>query len=77
MIAREDLDLLAGLYDRFAHALDPHSEDSFLAEQRFYSEVARLFEAQPEPRGDFKSFRKKAVAMCRAKLRSDDKPTGI
>lgn len=76
MIEREDLDVLAGLYDRFANALDPHSEDRDKAEQQFYSEISRLFEMQ-NPKPAFDEFRRKAVSMCRVKLRSADKPAGI
>jgi hypothetical protein len=76
MIERGDLDVLAGLYDRFAHSLDPFSEDSHIAEQQFHSEVARLFEMQ-NPQPDFREFRRKTVALCRARLLSGDKPSAI
>ncbi len=58
MIERGDLDLLAGLYDRFAHALDPMSEDRDLAERQFLSELARLYEIQQPPKPDMKEFQK-------------------
>ena len=77
MIESDDLDLLSGLYDRFAHALDPFSEDRDLAERQFFHELTRLFEMQPDPRPSLKEFQKKAVVMCRARLRSTDKPKGI
>ncbi len=77
MIERGDLDLLAGLYDRFAHALDPMSEDRDLAERQFLSELARLYEIQQPPKPDMKEFQKKAVALCRARLRTSDRPAGI
>jgi len=56
VIEREDLDVLAGLYDRFANALDPHSEDRDKAEQQFHSEISRLFEMQ-NPKPVFNEFR--------------------
>jgi hypothetical protein len=52
------------------------SEDRDLAERQFDSEVARLFELQ-QPRPDMKEFKRKAVALCRTRLRSSDKPAGI
>jgi hypothetical protein len=42
MIPAEEIAALAELYDRFARALDPFSEDRDEAEDSFYQEMNRL-----------------------------------
>ena len=48
-VPAERIAALARLYDRFAHALDPFSEERDKAEQVFGQEVADLYDRLPPP----------------------------
>ena len=70
MIPPEEVAELAELYDRFAHALDPFSEDRDKAEDAFHvkMEHLRLLYA---PRIDSREFRREAVRQCKLFLRKN------
>jgi len=70
MIPTEEIAQLAELYDRFAHALDPFSEDSDQAEDDFYrklEDLRCLYASGVEPR----DFRREAVRQCKSYLRKN------
>lgn len=76
-VPQERIAVLARLYDRFAHALDPFSEDRDKAEQVFAQEVADLYDRLQPPKPDFHVFRKGVILRCRRHLRASDKPASI
>ncbi len=70
MIPAEKIAELAELYDRFAHALDPFSEDRDKAEEAFYlklDDLRRVYSAQIDPR----EFRREAVRQCKLFLKKN------
>jgi hypothetical protein len=74
---RQEIPRLAVVYDRFAHALDPFDPTVDFAEQTFNSELASLFDSLPAPKPEFRAFRRHLIALCRAHLRTLDKPASI
>jgi hypothetical protein len=64
MIPAEEIAKLAELYDRFAHALDPFSEDRDKAEDAFYLKLDDL-RCRFAPRADLREFRREAVRQCK------------
>jgi hypothetical protein len=76
-IPAEKIAVLARLYDRFAHALDPFSEDRDQAERVFQQEVLDLYDRLQAPKPDFQGFRKGVILRCRRHLRASDRPAAI
>ena len=74
---REEIPRLAILYDRFAHALDPFDPSVDMAEQTFNREVRNWFDLLPNPKPDFREYRRHVIALCRAHLRASDRPPSI
>ncbi len=70
MIPSESIEELAELYDQFAHALDPFSEQRDKAEDAFFLllEKLRLTHA---PTTDAREFRREAVRQCKLFLRKN------
>jgi hypothetical protein len=73
-VSAETIGILARLYDRFAHAFDPFSEERDQAERVFQQEVAELYDRLPSPKPEFQVFRKGVIRRCRLHLRASDKP---
>jgi hypothetical protein len=67
-LTREQIEELATLYDRFAHALDPFSKEREQAEEQFYKQLERLHSAIA-PQTDFADFRREAVRACKMFLK--------
>ena len=65
---------LAELYDKFAHSLEPFSEDRDNAERVFNSEVLRWYDHLGKPKPPFQEFRKGVIARCKRYLAASDKP---
>lgn len=76
-IAAEQLEGLARLYDRFAHALDPFSPERDQAEQVFQQEVASLYDQLTPPKPEFQVFQRAVIFRCRRLLRASDKPPSV
>ncbi len=76
-IPAEKIAILARLYDRFAQALDPFSEDRDQAERVFQQEVIDLYDRLQPPKPDFRLFQKGVILRCRRHLRASDKPPTI
>ena len=70
MIPSESIKELAELYDQFAHALDPFSEQRDKAEDAFFLllEKLRLTHA---PMSDAREFRREAVRQCKLFLKKN------
>jgi len=68
--------ILERLYDRFAQAFDPFSEERDQAERVFQQEIADLYDRLPPPKPEFQAFRK-GVIRCRLHLRASDKPPSV
>ena len=66
-ISDKELAVLASLYDRFAHALDPFSENRDLAEKHFYDLVTQL-RCKHAPGLDERTFMRGVVARCKKYL---------
>ena len=76
-ISPEKVAILARLYDRFAQALDPFSEERDQAERVFQQEVLDLYDRLQAPKPDFQVFQKGVILRCRRYLRASDKPATI
>jgi hypothetical protein len=76
-ISAEAIAVLARLYDRFAHALDPFSEERDQAERVFQQEVANLYDRLPKPKPEFQVFIRGVIQRCRLHLRASDKPSTV
>ena len=74
-IPAECIPQLAGLYDRFANALNPFAPERDQAEALFDQEVARLYDTLPKPKPDMHTFKKAVIRRCRSHLRATDKPS--
>jgi hypothetical protein len=66
-ISDSELAALADLYDRFAHALDPFSQERDLAERQFYSMLSQLH-YKHAPEMDERTFNRGAVSRCKKYL---------
>jgi hypothetical protein len=69
---------LAGLYDRAANALDPHSLDRTEAERLLNEELRRIYDllpTLPPPRIEFRDFKRFVITRCRMHLKATDRPT--
>ena len=70
MIPSEEIGELAELYDKFAHALDPFSEERDQAEDAFYRKLEHLrcgYAQQVNAR----DFRREAVRQCKLFLKKN------
>jgi hypothetical protein len=76
-ISPEQVAGLARLYDRFAHALDPFSEERDQAEEVFRQEIGKLYDDLPSPKPDFRAFQQAVILRCRRHLRATDKPASV
>lgn len=76
-VSAEKIAILAQLYDRFAQALDPFSEERDQAERVFQQEVAALYDALNSPKPQFHIFQRGIIQRCRRHLRASDKPASI
>jgi hypothetical protein len=65
---------LAELYDKFAHSLEPFSEDRDNAERVFNSEILGWYDRLGNPKPSFQEFRKGVIARCKRYLAASDKP---
>lgn len=70
MIPAEKIAELAALYDRFAHALDPFSDDRDRAEDAFYVTLEHL-RCLYAARVDAREFRREAVRQCKLFLKKN------
>ncbi len=61
---------LAVLYDAFAHAIDPYSNNRDEAERVFNREIAEWHDSLPDPKPTLHEFRKGIIIRCRAHLKS-------
>jgi hypothetical protein len=68
---------VGSLYDRFAHALDPFDPAVDMAEKTFNSEMRSWFDLLPNPKPEFREYRRHVIALCRAQLRASDRPPSI
>jgi hypothetical protein len=68
---------LAPLYDRFAHALDPFSEERDRAEQDFMRKIAELHDSLSDPKPKLQDFRRKIVDVCQKHLRANRRTSTI
>ncbi len=64
---------LAELYDRFAHALDPFSEQSDQAERVFGEYIAELYDLLGPPKPTFHEFQKAIIVRCKLHLTASRK----
>jgi hypothetical protein len=73
-ISREEIESLARLYDRFAHALDPYSAERDQAERAFHQEIANRQDQLAPPKPEFHVFQKGVILRRRRHGRASDKP---
>jgi hypothetical protein len=71
MIDREELARLAAQYDRYAHALDPFSEEQLKAKRQFLAALEMLHVREGGQSLDFESFRYDLVRRCKEYLRKN------
>jgi hypothetical protein len=65
---------LAELYDKFAHSLDPFSDEGEIAEQTFVAEIVKWWDVLDHPKPSLQDFRKGVILRCRRHLAARDKP---
>ena len=65
---------LAELYDKFAHSLEPFSEERDIAERVFTSEIVNWWQILDNPKPAFQEFRKGVIIRCKRHLAAKDKP---
>lgn len=64
-----DISEIADLYDRFANAEDPCSDDAREAEDAFFSKLRELHEiANAKERVDYHLFRRALVMKCKSAI---------
>jgi hypothetical protein len=79
IIGQEQIAPLAVLYDRFAHALDPLSQEVEQAEKTFLEEIAEYYDLLQNRRPDIAKtisqheFRKAVILRCKRHLIASDK----
>jgi hypothetical protein len=78
-IGRPQFDALVKLYDRFAHAIDPHDPEADKAEAAFNDELSIWYDRLPEgPKPPFRDFRKAVIWRCKQQIvRSITKPRAV
>lgn len=75
--SKEQIAALAGLYDRFAHALDPFSPERDEAERVFTQDVADWYDSLSPPKPTLHDFRKAVILRCKRHLATNDKPPSL
>jgi hypothetical protein len=65
---------LAELYDKFAHSLEPFSEERDNGETVFISEVSHWWDLLDHPKPTLQEFRKRVIVRCKRYLAAKDKP---
>jgi len=73
-IPQDQIAALATLYDRFAHALDPLSEERDEAERVFLDEIAGWHSILNPPKPSLHDFTKAVILRCKRHLSATDKP---
>jgi hypothetical protein len=76
-VTKEEIARLAGLYDRFAHALDPFSPESDEAERVFAHQVADMYDYLRIKGISLHDFRKAVILRCKQHLQAADKPSTV
>lgn len=76
-IPRTEIAALAKLYDRFAHPLDPFSEECAEAESTFIKSVSQWYDGITIEKPTLHEFTKGVIRRCRKHLRAGDTPTSI
>jgi hypothetical protein len=69
-LSREQIEELAVLYDRFAHALDPFDPSRDEAERQFHGKL-HDYHRTLAPEADFRDFRREAVRTCKLFLKKN------
>jgi hypothetical protein len=72
-IPEDKIPCLAALYDKFAYALDPFSEERDNAERVFMEEIANWHDWLPTPKPTLQEFRKGVITRCIRYLKASDK----
>lgn len=74
-VTREQIGLLANLYDAFYHCLDDQSSTADIAERQFYDELAVLWAnvTIKYPSLSYQDFRRKIIEECREFLRATNR----
>lgn len=75
--SKEQIAALAGLYERFAHALDPFSSARDEAERVFMQDVADWYDSLPPPKLPLHDFRKAVILRCKRHLATTDKKSSV
>jgi hypothetical protein len=78
LIGADTITQLAGLYDRAANALDPHSIDRAEAERLLGEELRGIYDnlpPLPPPRIEFRDFKRFVISQCRKHLKATDRPS--
>lgn len=70
MIDAREIGKLAGLYDRYANALDPLTPECQTAKRQFYARLDALYQQFAEG-VEFDAFRLEAVRLCKEYLRKN------
>lgn len=70
---KELIPALAVLYDRFAHSLDPFSEERDEAERVFMQDVADWYDLITPPKPSLHEFRKAVILRCKKHLTATNK----
>jgi hypothetical protein len=68
---------LAELYDRFAHSLDPFSEERDRAERGFKQQVSIWYDVLEAPKPTFHEFQKGVILRCKRHLAATNKTSAI
>jgi hypothetical protein len=78
-ISRARFDALVGLYDRFAHAIDPNDPGADDAERAFETELTSCYDNLPEgPKPPYKNFQRAVIWRCKQQIiKSLKKPGSI
>lgn len=76
-VPAEQIAHLAVLYDKFARALDPFSEERDEAERVFLQEVASWHDTLNPPKPSMHDFRKGIIVRCIRHLKATSKHSGI
>lgn len=71
------IESLAELYDKFAHSLDPFSEDRDAAEKHFMQQVSIWYDMIDRPKPSLHEFRKGVIIRCKCRLSATDKTSTI
>ena len=75
--SKEQVAALAGLYDRFAYALDPFSPERDEAERVFMQGVNDWHDSLPPPKPSLQDFRKAVILRCKRHLATTNKPPSV